>query len=42
VPIAASVAGVALSDEQIKHAKNEIELMKTLVEQLPVDGIEGT
>jgi hypothetical protein len=35
VPIAAAVAGVEPSKEQIEHAKHEIELMKTLVDKLP-------
>ncbi|MGH3823801.1 MAG: COR domain-containing protein [Pseudonocardiaceae bacterium] len=35
VPIAAAVAGVEMSKEQIEHAKHEIELMKTLVDKLP-------
>jgi internalin A len=35
VPIAASVAGVVLTDEQLKYAKHELELMKTLVAVLP-------
>ncbi|MGH3721862.1 MAG: COR domain-containing protein [Pseudonocardiaceae bacterium] len=35
VPIAAAVAGVEMSKEQIEHAKHDIELMKTLVDKLP-------
>ena len=35
VPIAASVAGVVMTDKQSKHAQHELELMKTLVAQLP-------
>ena len=40
VPIAASVAGVVLTDEQLKHAQHELELMKTLVADLPDQKIE--
>jgi hypothetical protein len=36
VPIAAAVAGVAMSPERMEHDKHEIELMKTLVDKLPV------
>jgi len=35
VPIAASAAGVALSEEQFKHAQHQLDLMKTLVADLP-------
>ncbi len=41
VPVAASVAGVALPDEQFKHAQHEIELMKTLVADLPDQQMEA-
>jgi internalin A len=34
-PIAASVAGVVLTADQLKHAQGEIQLMKTLVAVLP-------
>lgn len=36
-PIATSVTGVVLRDEQLKHAQHELELMKTLVAELPSD-----
>jgi hypothetical protein len=35
VPIAGAIAGVALSEDQLKHAQHELELMKTLVDALP-------
>ena len=35
VPIAGAVAGVALPEEQLKHAQHELELMKTLIGKLP-------
>ncbi len=35
IPIAASVAGVVLTDEQLRHAKHELELMTTVVAELP-------
>jgi len=35
VPIAASVTGVVLTDEQLKNAHNELQLMTTLVAHLP-------
>ena len=41
VPIAASVAGVALSGEEHERAKSELELMKTLVAELPDRIAEG-
>jgi GTPase SAR1 family protein len=34
-PIAGSVAGVVLTEDQLKHAEHEIELMKTLISSLP-------
>lgn len=34
-PITAAVAGVVLTEEQLKHAEREIELMKVVVETLP-------
>ena len=34
-PIAAAVAGVALTADQLKHSQNEIQLMKTLIAELP-------
>jgi hypothetical protein len=37
VPVAAAVAGVALTEDQLKHAEHELELMKTLVDKLPAD-----
>jgi hypothetical protein len=40
VPIATSVAGVVLPEEQFKHAQHELELMKTLVAALPDQKIE--
>ena len=38
VPTAASVAGVVLSNEQLKHAQHQLDLMKTLVADLPSQG----
>ena len=35
VPVAASVAGMMLTEEQLKNAQHELELMKTLVADLP-------
>jgi internalin A len=35
VPIAAAVAGIAMPKEQIERVKNEIDLMRTLVDKLP-------
>jgi internalin A len=35
VPVATAVAGVTLTEDQLKHAKPELELMKTLVGKLP-------
>ena len=35
VPVAASVAGILLTPEQLKDAQQELELMQTLVEELP-------
>ena len=35
VPIAASAAGVVLPDEQLRHAQHQLDLMKTLVADLP-------
>ena len=40
VPITASVAGVVLTDEQLKDAQHELEMMKTLVADLPDQKIE--
>jgi hypothetical protein len=37
VPIAAAVAGRILTEEQLKHAERELELMKLLVEKLPYE-----
>ena len=36
VPIAGAVTGVALSEEQFKRVRPEIDLMKTLVEHVPL------
>jgi internalin A len=35
VPIAASAAGVAMTGEQLKHARSELQLMTTLSNELP-------
>jgi hypothetical protein len=35
VPIAGAVAGVWMTEDQLKDAKHEIELMKTLVDKAP-------
>jgi len=40
VPITASAAGVVLSDEQFKHAQHQLDLMKTLVADLPSQEIK--
>jgi hypothetical protein len=40
VPIAASVAGIVLPDEQSKLAQNQLDLMKTLVVELPYRKVE--
>ena len=40
VPITAAVAGIVLTDEQLKEAQHELELMKALVADLPDQKIE--
>ena len=40
VPIAASAVGVALSEDQFKHAQHQLDLMKTLVADLPYKEIQ--
>jgi hypothetical protein len=40
VPIAASAAGVVLSDAQLKNAQHQLDLMKTLVADLPKQEID--
>jgi internalin A len=40
VPVAAAVTGVILTDEQLKHAQNELKLMTTLVAQLPTRTVD--
>ncbi len=39
VPIAKDVAGLALGEEQFKQAQQELDLMRTLVEKLPGEGV---
>jgi internalin A len=41
VPIAGSVAGVVLSEQHLKLAQHELELMRTLVGELPNKKIRG-
>jgi internalin A len=40
VPIAGAVAGVQMTEDQLKQAKHEVELMKTLVDKLPAQLIQ--
>jgi internalin A len=35
IPIAGAVAGVVLSQDQLRHAEHELELMATVVDKLP-------
>ena len=41
VPVAASVAGVMLSPEQLKAAQQELDLMQTVVKELPSQALGG-